>query len=301
MPRTDRILNRSFAVMALTLAGFALAACTTTSSLDELATATPAGSAFVQQLFKNYSYLANSFGGASGGFDTDGISSIFDESGDNGTLAEAFATKALIAAKGVAPDPEPSMDGESATARARLVRDLEGTKDRYPAEAARAQTDFDCWMLNKTVESQRAASEQCRASFTNSIARLEHGVRPVAAAAPAPAATAPSAAYTAYFGFDSWTLTAEDLATISSAIDAARSGRQSGITIVGHTDTAGSAAYNQTLSVRRADVVKDVMVQMGARPEAIQVSGVGESDLAVATAEGVREARNRRSVVTLVP
>ena len=71
--------------------------------------------------------------------------------------------------------------------------------------------------------------------------------------------------------------------------------------LVGHTDTSGSAAYNQGLSVKRADVVKDVMVEMGARPEAIQVSGVGETDLAVPTADGVREARNRRAVITLVP
>jgi outer membrane protein OmpA-like peptidoglycan-associated protein len=40
---------------------------------------------------------------------------------------------------------------------------------------------------------------------------------------------------------------------------------------------------------------------MGARREAIQVSGVGENDLAVQTPDGVREAKNRRAVVTLLP
>ena len=42
-------------------------------------------------------------------------------------------------------------------------------------------------------------------------------------------------------------------------------------------------------------------MQMGARPESIQTSGVGEGDLAVQTADGVKEPKNRRSVITLVP
>ena len=82
---------------------------------------------------------------------------------------------------------------------------------------------------------------------------------------------------------------------------AARAGGQSRITVVGHTDTSGDAAYNQKLSVHRANVVMEAMVDMGARRAAIQVSGVGESDLAVATEDGVKEARNRRAVIDLLP
>jgi OOP family OmpA-OmpF porin len=40
---------------------------------------------------------------------------------------------------------------------------------------------------------------------------------------------------------------------------------------------------------------------MGARREAIEISGVGETDLAVPTPDGVREPKNRRAVVTLLP
>lgn len=113
--------------------------------------------------------------------------------------------------------------------------------------------------------------------------------------------TAAPADFTVYFDFDSWTLTAEALTILTQAIDTARAGGQSHINIVGHTDTAGPTDYNQRLSERRANVVKEVLVQMGARPEAITVSGTGESDLAVQTADGVREPKNRRAVVTLTP
>jgi OOP family OmpA-OmpF porin len=88
---------------------------------------------------------------------------------------------------------------------------------------------------------------------------------------------------------------------ITHAIDTARAGGQTHITIVGHTDTSGSADYNQKLSVRRANVVVEAMVDMGARRAAIQTSGVGESDLAVQTPDNTKEAKNRRTVIGLLP
>ena len=151
--------------------------------------------------------------------------------------------------------------------------------------------------MNSRVDGQQGAAASCRRSLDGTLAQLERDVRPPAPPPPPPS----SADYTVYFDFDSWTLTAEDLKVITQAINNARAGGQSRISIVGHTDTSGSPGYNQRLSERRANVVKDVMVQMGARPESIQTSGVGESDLAVQTGDGVREPKNRRSVITLLP
>ncbi len=303
MTRTHRLINRLTAGLALA-AALALSACVSTSSLDELASTTPTGSAFTQQLFKNYAYLANSLGGGGGGgssgtFDSEGSVSIFD-GGGNSDLAEAFATKALIAAKGVEVDPEPSTDDDSAQARDRLAHALAEGKDRFAVDAARAQTDFDCWMLNASVDSQRGAASQCRASFGNSIDKLEHDIHRPALAPPPPTA-APAHDYAVYFDFDSWTLTGEQLSVLQQAIATARAGGQSRIAVVGHTDTSGSAGYNQALSVKRANVVTETLVDMGARRQAIEVSGVGEADLAVPTPDGVREPKNRRAVVTLMP
>jgi OOP family OmpA-OmpF porin len=297
MGRAQPILNRLSVGLAFA-AVMMLGACVSTSALDQLATTTPTGSAFTQQLFHNYAYLANSFSGTSSGgaFDSDGSMSLFG-GGNNSlsTLAEAFATKALIAANGTEVEPEPAIDPDSQQARSRLLQALSEGKDRFPADAARAQTDFDCWMLNNSVEQQRGAAGQCRASFGNSIARLENEIRPPAPPPP------PVSNYTVYFDFDSWTVTGEQLTVLQQAIATARDGGQSRITIVGHTDTSGSARYNQRLSEKRANVVAETLVDMGARREAIQVSGVGENDLAVPTRDGVREAKNRRAVVTLLP
>ena len=296
----QRYIHRLSGFLALAAAAMTLSACVSTSSLDELAGTTPTGSAFTQQLFRNYANLANSVGGAGKASDDDFSFPFFDDGSDLSSLAEAFATKALIAAKGIEVDPEPAIDSDSASARVRLIQALIEGKDRYPSDAARAQTDFDCWMLNSSVESQHNAAGQCRASFDGSIARLESELRP-APPPPPPVTAAPVSTYTVYFDFDSWTLTGEELTVLQQAIATARAGGQSRITVVGHTDTSGSASYNQALSVKRANVVAEALVDMGARREAIQISGVGETDLAVPTPDGVREPKNRRAVVTLMP
>jgi outer membrane protein OmpA-like peptidoglycan-associated protein len=47
--------------------------------------------------------------------------------------------------------------------------------------------------------------------------------------------------------------------------------------------------------------VVEALVDMGARRNALHASGVGETDLAVETGDNVKEAKNRRTVITLQP
>ena len=313
----SRIVLTRFGAGVVMLAAAVLAGCAQTTVFDDLREAQPTGSAFSQAQFHDYSALARSFGTTeepSGqSFDAQGSMSLTGTDATTESLAIVFAQKALSAARGEEPLPEAAPDGDAdaEALRLRLLRGLDQGRDKAPEIAARAQADFDCWILNGRIDTQKAASQQCRRSLDVTLAQLERAVNISAAPPPAPVttttttttttATATTADYQVYFDFDSWSLTAEDLTTIGQAIASAKAGGQSRITIVGHTDTSGSVEYNLRLSVRRAGVVKDTMVQMGARPESIQVSGVGKSDLAVQTPDGVKEAKNRRAVITLLP
>jgi outer membrane protein OmpA-like peptidoglycan-associated protein len=63
--------------------------------------------------------------------------------------------------------------------------------------------------------------------------------------------------------------------------------------IAGHTDTVGDSAYNLKLSRERARSIADWFRKRGARIP-IAFEGYGETALAVSTADGVDEPRNRR-------
>ena len=64
--------------------------------------------------------------------------------------------------------------------------------------------------------------------------------------------------------------------------------------IVGHTDSTGDADYNKDLSTRRAQSVRDYLVETGAPAEKLRVLGSGADDPIASndTAEG--QAQNRR-------
>lgn len=119
---------------------------------------------------------------------------------------------------------------------------------------------------------------------------------PVAAPAPAPAPKAQPIvrSFQVFFDFDKSNIRPDARPIIEQAAENARKGNVSKITLTGHTDRAGTAAYNQRLSVHRAEAVKAELVRMGFNPNDIAVIGKGESDPLVPTADGVREPRNRR-------
>jgi OOP family OmpA-OmpF porin len=57
------------------------------------------------------------------------------------------------------------------------------------------------------------------------------------------------------------------------------------MTIAGHTDPIGTEAYNQKLSLERANTVRDYMVSQGVPAGVIRTEGRGESQLIVTEAD----------------
>ncbi len=119
--------------------------------------------------------------------------------------------------------------------------------------------------------------------------------------APQPPAATPEAkrSFQIFFDFNQSTITAAAAKTLRLAAETIRAGGFAHIAVTGHTDTVGSAAYNQALSERRADAVRRALVADGVPNEEIATSGVGKTRLLVPTADGVREARNRRAEIDM--
>ncbi len=66
------------------------------------------------------------------------------------------------------------------------------------------------------------------------------------------------------------------------------------IVVIGHTDTVGGLAYNDKLSLARAERMREMMVELGIPPDRVQAAGRGKRELLVPTEDNVSEPRNRR-------
>ena len=122
--------------------------------------------------------------------------------------------------------------------------------------------------------------------------------QPVTAAA-APKPPQQPRTFMVFFDFDKATLTPGALNIVREAAKAEKANGNARIDCVGHTDSAGASAYNMALSLRRANAVKDALVQEGVPSASITVLGRGEDALLVATGDAVREPQNRRVEIVL--
>jgi outer membrane protein OmpA-like peptidoglycan-associated protein len=71
------------------------------------------------------------------------------------------------------------------------------------------------------------------------------------------------------------------------------------VVVIGHTDRVGAVPFNDALSLRRAQKVRDDLVRLGVAPGEIQVAGRGEREPLVATDDEVAEPRNRRVEISV--
>jgi len=103
---------------------------------------------------------------------------------------------------------------------------------------------------------------------------------PAVVAPPAPRRVSFSAE--SLFGFDKSALRPEGMTALDTFSKELAGSQYDTITVEGHTDRIGSPAYNQTLSMQRADVVKGYLVTAG-HIDATKVSAQGKGEMVPVT------------------
>jgi OmpA-OmpF porin, OOP family len=124
-----------------------------------------------------------------------------------------------------------------------------------------------------------------------------------AAPAPAPApaaATKVTYAADAFFDFDKSALKAEGKAKLDDLVGKVKGINLEVIIAVGHTDSVGSDAYNQKLSVRRAESVKAYLVSKGIEKNRVYTEGKGEKQPVADNKTKEGRAKNRRVEIEVV-
>jgi len=102
------------------------------------------------------------------------------------------------------------------------------------------------------------------------------------------------------FDFDKATVSEEEsLSNIKKLSDFMQKYPVYHANIVGHTDSKGSAQYNQKLSLKRAAVVKELIVKDGVQASRLSYEGRGESEPLFENINPFNRHKNRRTEVEL--
>ena len=114
------------------------------------------------------------------------------------------------------------------------------------------------------------------------------------------AATKVTYAADAFFDFDKAVVKAEGKAKLDDLIGKVKGINLEVIIAVGHTDSVGSDAYNQKLSVRRAEAVKAYLVSKGIEKNRVYTEGKGEKQPVADNKTKEGRAKNRRVEIEVV-
>ncbi|BCO26573.1 hypothetical protein MIZ03_1456 [Rhodoferax lithotrophicus] len=128
---------------------------------------------------------------------------------------------------------------------------------------------------------------------------------PAAVAAPAPAPAPVAAAKVTYaadafFDFDKAVLKPEGKAKLDDLVGKVKDINLEVIIAVGHTDSVGTDAYNQKLSVKRSEAVKAYLVSKGIEKNRVYTEGKGESQPVADNKTKEGRSKNRRVEIEVV-
>ena len=102
-----------------------------------------------------------------------------------------------------------------------------------------------------------------------------------------------------YFDFDNFSLSKVSLNTLKIFLDKNME-ELSKYIIFGHADTKGSDDYNLRLSLKRAEAVRQILLNEGIPYKNISIIGKGEKDLAIDTPDDTKHSANRRAEIKIM-
>ena len=120
------------------------------------------------------------------------------------------------------------------------------------------------------------------------------------AAAPRPAAQKVTYAADTFFDFDKYAIKPEGKAKLDDLVEKTKGIALEVIIAVGHTDNIGTVAYNQALSERRANAVKDYLVSKGIEKNRVYTEGKGLKNPIASNSTAEGRAKNRRTEIEVV-
>lgn len=123
---------------------------------------------------------------------------------------------------------------------------------------------------------------------------------PAPQAPPAPVSEKVTFAADTFFDFDKATLKPDGKAKLDDLASKLQGMNLEVVIAVGHTDSVGADAYNQKLSIRRAEAVKGYLVSKGIDTSRVYTEGKGEKQPIADNKTAAGRAKNRRVEIEVV-
>lgn len=174
----------------------------------------------------------------------------------------------------------------------------------FSISACVSAQNVDNWVNSSGTVWKNGTNELCwrNANWTPATAAPGCDGAIAKAAAAAPAAIAAKVTYTAdaLFDFDKAALKPAATTSLDNLVGQIKSLALEVVIATGHTDSVGTDAYNQKLSVRRADAVKKYLVSKGIAANRIQIEGKGEAQPVADNKTDDGRAKNRRVQIEVI-
>ena len=184
-----------------------------------------------------------------------------------------------------------------AAAEGRQAAELQTADARQQADVARQEASS----ARDTAARAQAEAEGIRKKAEAEVNRLEAALGQIAETRrTALGVTMNLGSDHLKFEFDKAELRPEDRELLSRIAGILMTSHDYTVSVNGHTDDVGTEEYNQKLSERRAEAVRDYLAKAGLSPEILSVTGHGKSlPLVRSTSEAAR-AKNRRVELGIV-
>ena len=155
-------------------------------------------------------------------------------------------------------------------------------------------------MLAKEPVAAVPASQAAPAAMPSTPAPVDNAAKPAAAAVVAPTSEKVTFETDTFFAFDKSVLQPAGKAKLDDLASKLQGTDIEVVIATGHTDSTGSDAYNQKLSVRRAQAVKAYLVSKGLPAERVLADGKGEKQPVASNKIKEGRSQNRRVEVEVV-
>ncbi|MGZ9711953.1 outer membrane protein OmpA [Glaciimonas sp. GNP009] len=198
-----------------------------------------------------------------------------------------FAASAVVALTASAQEIK---DIQAKTPTSAYVQDARGTIARDPYGL--------CWHTGYWTPADSVPG--CDGELAQAAPVPAPAPAPVAPVAAAPTSQKVTFAADAFFDFDKAVLKPEGKAKLDDLTSKLGELNLEVIIAVGHTDSIGSVAYNQKLSIRRAEAVKAYLVHKGIESNRVYTEGKGKSQPVADNKTAAGRAKNRRVEIEVV-